>query len=158
MNAVYRRCAATFAAHHEEATTAHRQLGKRVLASMNIETQPTEPTPFRGENDRTLGLLTPDLIYIKTLANRAGLMAAILDGEGVAIFEPVVRATEKGMLPLGYKIHCVRTVHEARTFIKSAVNRAVSTERRRDNGPGEQPFHLPAVGAEWKTRAGTAIR
>jgi hypothetical protein len=158
MNAVYRRCAGTFAAHHKEATTAHRQLGKRVLAYMNIETQPTEPTSFRGEDDRTLGLLTPDLIYIKTIANRAGFMAAILDGEGVAIFEPVVRATEKGTLPLGYKIRCVRTVHEARTFIKSAASRAVSTERRRDNGPGEQPLHLRAPGAAWAACTGTAIR
>jgi hypothetical protein len=93
---------------------------------MNIEIQPIESSPLRDESERALGLLTPDLIYIKTIANRAGFMAAILDGQGVAIFEPVVRTTEKGTLPLGYKIRCVRTVHEAQSFIKSAMTRTVS--------------------------------
>jgi hypothetical protein len=98
---------------------------------MNAETQLTESNQFHDGNEWMPGLLTPELVCIKAYANRAGFMAAVLEGEGVAIFEPVVRATEKGTLPLGYKVRCVRTLHEARSFIKSAVARGANSGRRR---------------------------
>jgi hypothetical protein len=65
-----------------------------------------------------MNLVTPDLLYISAIANRAGMMA-VIDGQGVAIFAPVRQVSADGAEHRSFRIIRVKTVNEAWQVVRS---------------------------------------
>ena len=66
-----------------------------------------------------MNLVTPDLLYISTVAHRAGLMA-LIDGQSVAIFLPVHHPAADGVEHHTFRVVRVHTVNEAWNVVRTA--------------------------------------